>query len=341
MKALVAGWFSYANGHATAGDLLTRDLLCDWLRELGMDYEIAVAPPFTGGPSLAEVDAHAFTHAFFICGPFGHGELEYRFLRRFAHCRLVGLNLSLDIPTEQWDPFDFLIERDSVRDVNPEMLFASRQHLPSVVGVCLVEPHEEADVAGANAAIDALLQRREAARVMIDTRLDTNETGLRTAGEVEALIARVDVLVTTRLHGLVMALKNGVPAVVIDAVPGGGKIRRQCSRIGWTNVLGLEELDADRLDRALDWALSEDARATARRCAEQAAADVLLIKGRLREQLSGSATLEQRFVQRQTDTGMAAFLSGLPTPPIEDRNSIRQGWRSTLLRWVNPSSGGA
>ena len=48
MKALVAGWFSYANGHATAGDVLARDLLCQWLDQRGIDHEIAVAPPFEG-----------------------------------------------------------------------------------------------------------------------------------------------------------------------------------------------------------------------------------------------------------------------------------------------------
>ena len=71
--------------------------------------------------------------------------------------------------------------------------------------------------------------------VAIDTRLDANRTGLRTPAQVESLIARTDVVVTTRLHGLVLALKNGVPAVAIDTVArrregDGGRPRRSAGR---------------------------------------------------------------------------------------------------------------
>ena len=49
MKILVAGWFSFPQMGTTAGDLLTRDLVCRWLEDAGRRYDIAVAPPFAGG----------------------------------------------------------------------------------------------------------------------------------------------------------------------------------------------------------------------------------------------------------------------------------------------------
>ena len=50
--------------------------------------------------------------------------------------------------------------------------------------------------------------------MQIDTRLDVpNNSGLRTPAEIESLIAAMDVMVTTRLHGTVLALRNGVPAI--------------------------------------------------------------------------------------------------------------------------------
>ena len=324
MKAIVAGWFSYGSGHATGGDLLARDVLCEWLTELGVDHVTAYAPPFAGGPSLDELDPAEFTHAFLVCGPFGRGPLEADFLGRFAHCRLIGLNLSLDLPPEHWQPFDLLIERDSSRAVNPDMVFASRNALAPVVGVCLVEEHPEADVAAADRAIGALLDRHQAARVPIDTRLDVNGTGLRSKGEIEALLARMDVVVTTRLHGLVLALKNGVPVVAVDAVRGCGKISRQCARIGWQNLLGLDELDDQRLDRALEFALSEDARVLARRCGERAALDVDSIRLELADNLAGRGELERNFAGRQTEQGKAAFRASLP--------STRTGWPARLRR---------
>lgn len=335
MRALVAGWFSYANGHATAGDLIARDLLCEWLDDRDIAYDIAIAPPFEGGRALDDFEPADFSHAFFICGPFGKGELEVDFLRRFGRSRLVGLNLSLDVSPLQWDPFDFLIERDSDRETNPDMVFAGGQALPPVIGVCLVEPHGEADVDRADAAIAGLRDRHSAAWVDIDTRLDVNSTGLRSEGEVEALIARMDALVTTRLHGLVIALKNGVPVLVIDAVPGGGKITRQCARIGWTNVIGLAGLDDAALDGALRFALSEEGRSAARLCAESARADVLKLREKLFEALATGALVDQNFAVRQTPAGFDSFTGSLPPQELDvptQRHGLIASIRKRLSR---------
>lgn len=323
MKALVAGWFSYVDGHATAGDILVRDLLCEWLEQRDIPHEIAIAPPFEGGRPLNELNPVDFSHAFFICGPFGWGELESDFLHRFGRSRLIGLNLSLDRTPDSWNPFDLLIERDSVRETHPDMLFGSHQSLPHLIGVCRVEPHPEADVDMADSAIDRLLARHPGACVEIDTRLDHNITRLRSEGEVEALIARMDMLVTTRLHGMVMALKNGVPPLVIDAVPGGGKIRRQCARIGWPNLLGLEELQDDRLDAAWAWALSDEGKAAARACAQRARADVGALRDRIFAELEPGGSVERNFGKRQSPSGFADFVKNLPAQRLSENGHGR------------------
>jgi polysaccharide pyruvyl transferase WcaK-like protein len=96
--------------------------------------------------------------------------------------------------------------------------------------------------------------------VPIDTRLDENSTGLRTPREVESLIARMDVVVTTRLHGTVLALKNGVPVVAIDPISGGAKIKRQAETVGWPIVFTADALDAEELQSAFNYCLSDEAR---------------------------------------------------------------------------------
>lgn len=314
MKAIVAGWFSYSNGHATAGDLLACDLLCDWLDEWGMPFEIAVAPPFRNGTSLESLKPAEFSHAFFVCGPFGKGELEGDFLRRFEHCRLIGVNLSAKLPPPLWNPFDCLIERDSSETTRADMVFAVRQPLTPVGGICLLESNPEVHVDRANAAIAALASRHEIAWINIDTRLDQNASGLRTKGEIEAVIARMDVLITTRLHGLVLALKNGVPVVAIDAVPGGGKITRQCARIGWPTVFSAEALDEAVLDDALRSVLTPEARALASRCAEVARLDVIDLQERLAAALAPGGPVERNHVSRHTPAGRDRFAANLPAP---------------------------
>ena len=78
MRALIAGWFSFEEGHATAGDLLTCELVREWLEQAGYSCEVAVAKPFTGGISLRHAEAEKYALAVFVCGPFERKELEFR-----------------------------------------------------------------------------------------------------------------------------------------------------------------------------------------------------------------------------------------------------------------------
>jgi hypothetical protein len=274
VKALLAGWFSFELMGASAGDLIARDLVAGWLEEAGCGYDVAVAPPFTGGVDWREADPAGYTHLVFVCGPLGNGEPVSELLERFAGRRRIGVNLSMLDRLEEWNPFDLLLERDSSRLARPDLVFAAEPRRVPVVGLVLIDAQPEygdRDLhAEADRAIEALLASRDVAVVRIDTRLDENRAGLRTPTQVESLIARTDVVVTTRLHGLVLALKNGVPAVAIDTVHGGAKVARQADALGWP-VLAAERLSPAALESALDYCLTDDARLKAQASAELAA----------------------------------------------------------------------
>jgi hypothetical protein len=270
MKTLVVGWFSFDRGHATAGDLLALEVTGDWLERAGYTYDVAVAPPFRNGIDWQAVEPKSYSQVIFVCGPFERGELEAEFLKRFGGHRLIGLNLSMQLPLDEWNPFDFLIERDSSADANPDMVFLSHQAQVPVVGLCLVEPYPSALVEAANAAIDRLIASKEMSVVEIDTRLDKNSTGLRNSAEVESLLARMDAVVTTRLHGMVLSLKNGVPVVAIDPMAGGAKIRRQAETIGWPVIFDIDTLTDKALQEALNYCLTEAARVKAHECYDRA-----------------------------------------------------------------------
>jgi hypothetical protein len=270
MKTLVAGWFSFEQMGATAGDLLARDVACEWLQRAGQSYDIAVASPFSGGVDWRQVDPKAYSTVVFVCGPFGNGEPITEFLERFSGVRLVGLNLSVLEPLNHWNPFALLLERDSSSTSRADISFLSRQGPVPIVGVVLIHPqseYRERDChSAANDAIRRLVASRAIAAVDIDTRLDINSTGLRTPAEVESLIARTDVVLTTRLHGLVLAIKNGVPAVAIDPVAGGAKILRQAETIGWHVVFTADAMTDEALQSAFDYCLTEGARSKAIEC---------------------------------------------------------------------------
>jgi hypothetical protein len=275
-RVLVTGWFSWSDQAVTAGDLLTRDVTCRWLRDAGRSYDVANAPDFGEGVNWREVDPGRYSDAIFVCGPVEAGDrrLEY-LLQRFGGSRWTGLNVSMLRPLERSNLFDVLIERDSSARTRPDLAFVAHDRAVPVIGVVLVErygpEYPEHDRQGeARAAITRLLDARAAARIDIDTRLKANETRLRSAAEVESVIAGMDVVVTTRLHGLVLALKHGVPALAIDPVACGAKIAKQAAAVGWPVVRTGDALDHEDLNAALDYCLTDEARDLARACAARA-----------------------------------------------------------------------
>jgi hypothetical protein len=133
-----------------------------------------------------------------------------------------------------------------------------------VAGVCLAPGQPEYGGrrrhGEVTAGLDAWLARQECARVELDTRLDPR--GWRnhaTPSQVEALIRRLDVVVTTRLHGLVLGLKNGVPTLAIDPVAGGAKVTAQARAWDWPAVITTDRpVSAAGLDRLWRWCLSRE-----------------------------------------------------------------------------------
>jgi hypothetical protein len=193
---------------------------------------------------------------------------------------------------ETWNPFAVLIERDSSRAANPDITFASISPTVPLVGVVLVHAqteyadprHEEAE-----AAVERLLAARDVAPVPVDTRLDLPGNPLRSPAAVESVIGRCDAVVTTRLHGLVTALKLGIPAVAIDPIAGGAKVVRQAETIGWPSAFTVDELDDCALAEALDFCLSAEGRSLAVACADRARRRVAELRAYLVEAVLDAA----------------------------------------------------
>ena len=274
IKGLVMGWFSFERYGATAGDLMAKDVVVGWLKKAAVHCDVALAPPFQGGVDWRHVAPSHYTHLIFVCGPFGEHEVTQEFLERFSHCRKIGINLSMLQSLDEWNPFDLLLERDSSRACHPDISFLAAQPKVPVVGLILIEQQNEYKARGrhreASAALRRLITANELAVVEIDTRLDENGTGLRSPNEIESLIARMDMVLTTRLHGLVLALKNGVPALTLDAISGGAKVSRQAESIGWTACYSIDTVTDEELQSAFKFCLSEAGRTAAEDCAARA-----------------------------------------------------------------------
>jgi hypothetical protein len=228
-----------------------------------------------GGVDWRAVDPAACERVIFVCGPFGRRPLLEQFVEHFRGRPLVGLNLSMLEGDGAWDPFDLLFERDGGdgRPTRPDLAFLAppAPTLP-ITAVLLAQPQAEYGEGlhgAAAAAIARLPDLRSTALFHTDTDL-IDADRIRGASEVVSLIGRADVVVTTRLHGMVLSLRQGIPAVAIDAIPGGAKVTRQAAALGWPAALRADELTEQALGEAWDFCRTEAARVRARDCAERA-----------------------------------------------------------------------
>jgi polysaccharide pyruvyl transferase WcaK-like protein len=103
---------------------------------------------------------------------------------------------------------------------------------------------------------------------------------------VESLMARMDLVVTTRLHGLVLAVKNGVPAIAIDPIAGGAKLLRQANVLKWPICFTADDVDDDRLASAFEYGLTETFRVKARECAALARTRLTGVRERFLEAIA-------------------------------------------------------
>lgn len=284
-RVLVAGYFSFDGNVTTAGDLLAAEVAVGWLDRAGIDHDVARAPKYGAGVDWKQADPAAYSHLLWVCGPVGQGPRQTALRDRFAAARKVAVDVSLLDELAGWQPYDAVVERDSARRARPDISLLAENALPPVVGLCVIAGQREYGERGRHqevvGAFQELVSSRPMATVKIDTVIKPGRAGRRTATEVEALLARVDAVLTNRLHGLVLAIKHGVPVVAVDGVRGGAKLTRQAQALGWPALIAAEDLTIEALARALDFCLSAEGRQAAAQARERGMAAAAIVEGEL------------------------------------------------------------
>ncbi|MFF9819157.1 polysaccharide pyruvyl transferase family protein [Streptomyces sp. NPDC014006] len=264
-RILLTGWFTFRDGEATAGDVLALDRVRAVLDRERLPYDVVWSPGFRADAlHLDDVRTEDYTHLVFVCGPL-HGPQVEDLHRRFAHCARIAVGTSvIDPGSRAVTGFHQVLARDAP-GAEPSLDLAARAPAPParpVAGVILTHGQHEyggqrrhAEVAE---AVTGWLSGRDCARLELETRLDSHDWRLcATAAQFEAVLARLDLVVTDRLHGLVLALRAGTPALAIDPVAGGAKVTAQARACGWPALLPADRLDGDGLGRWWQWCLGE------------------------------------------------------------------------------------
>ncbi|MBT2384540.1 polysaccharide pyruvyl transferase family protein [Streptomyces sp. ISL-11] len=255
--------------------MLAAHAVQDTLRRAHLPHDTAWSPVFRPHAlHLETADPARYTHLVFACGPLHSrpapdGTSPLLDLHtRYAHCHRIAVGVSVPDPT---DPaatlFDDLLHRDTAgtTPATDLSLHTPPPGRPPLLGVILTNGQHEYGPRRRHTTVTHALRdwltTVQAARLPLDTRLDSRDWRLpATPDELHTVLTRLDAVVTTRLHGLVLALRAGVPALAIDPVAGGAKVTAQATALGWPAVLPCEDARPDRLNPLLNWCLSPQAR---------------------------------------------------------------------------------
>lgn len=280
-EVLVA-WYGSFGGHGTIGDRLSLESVVARLAGEGARVAHAsaadVALPGATRVAWEQVDPGRFAAIVFVCGPIiaGHPQTEALF-RRFRGRPILGVGVSLFDPAHEHhaNPFTAVLARqggpepfEDVALVAPVPVLPPRDGTGRglVVGLALRGPQAEYGPANclwertgrlARVAAERLLESAGGRIETIDNHLD--RSGL-TPREIEARYAACDIVITSRFHGAMLALRHGVPFVAIDQIRGGGKVEPLVAASGWSHVLRADTAGEADVMRAAAAALSAAAR---------------------------------------------------------------------------------
>ena len=264
------------------------------LDQAGIGYEVAWSPVFRPGAlRLEDAAPGRYTHLVFVCGPV-HGAPVADLHTRFATLRRIAVGVSVIDPA---DPacrgFDLVLARDGDQGPPAVRPVRRRPALPAAAHDSeYTRPTGPGGRGGAGFGPGGIRPApppragdREPHRLAGQQDLRPGPVGdparlprlaavLQRGTRSSTLLSRMDIVVTTRLHGLVLALRAGIPALAVDPVDGGGKVTAQASAWQWRAILSAVQAgDRDRLDELWAWCLSPNARQAAATAARIAPVD--------------------------------------------------------------------
>lgn len=267
--AMLVAWYGSFDGHGTIGDLLAMQSVVTHLVGLGHNVIHASSGDVTvvGSHRVDWEDVSPTTIAalIFVCGPIlkGHPETEALF-RQFHSIRKIGVSVSL-FPqghVNYLDPFDEVLAREGKPDRFQDVAILApsvidrptreRAHSPTIgialrgqqveygQEICLWERTEQL----AHEAAHTIIEQFGGRVVMLENHL--RRSGLPQTA-IESQYADCDLIITSRFHGAMTALRHLVPFIAIDQIQGGAKVLNLVGALQWPYVYEVGAIDVARL----------------------------------------------------------------------------------------------
>ena len=261
-RAIIIGHFSFPGSRGTFGDIEASEIVSDWLAESNIEFDVASnLEDGVNGVELSHVDETKYGIFIFVCGPwYSDGRIQSTLLKKFNHCIKIGVNLTTF--EEGLSGFDYLLSRDNLHEKNADIAFAKVVKKIPVVGFILVDRQKKYGIKQRHLyiryVITEYLKKGDLAPIWLDTNANLNIMNISNKNQFESIVSRTDLVVTNRLHGVVLSLKNTIPVIAIDPVVGGGKVTAQVKALGWPILISAEEFSEEKLHQTINYCLSNN-----------------------------------------------------------------------------------
>lgn len=183
---------------------------------------------------------------------------------KFAECTRIAVGVSVvDSDDEAVLGFHRVLPRDGAGGANRDLSASASTKRVPVIGVTRAPDQPEygdrAEHAKVHEVLDRWLGTLDCARLPLDSRLDAHDwRHCATPDQFMSVLARLDAVVSTCLHGLVLGLRTGIPVLAVDPIHGGGEVSAQAELLRWP-VVGADEVgDPEAMARAWRWCRSAD-----------------------------------------------------------------------------------
>jgi hypothetical protein len=207
--------------------------------------------------NIDQIDKAKYDAVLYVCGPLTRGHPA--FFAQFPSAKKIAVGVSI---TNQVDPFSFVDSvhaRDSesgsnfdlaLADIGYPHFNADPRARDNRIAVCLVGDQAEYGVDDGYDRAAALVEQATGGcqTVSVQTLLDTSRP---IPASVELDLQCASSLITTRMHGALLAIYHGVPVISIDQIRGGAKVTRMLAQLEWP-VFNSWTDGPERISAALD-----------------------------------------------------------------------------------------
>ena len=273
-KRLLLVWYGSFSGHGTLGDLRSVEVVANHLiRQKHQVFHATAGEFFIPGAERVDwrnAEPADYSGIIFICGPIlaSHPETGALFAR-FASNRLIGVGVSL-MPSghpEFFNPFESVIARQgggerfgdlailaplpnhTSQDVKGFTLGISLRGLQFEYGenLCLWEETEKI----AHSVSQSIHPERI---ILIENHLTRSG---KSPDHIEQQYSECDLVITSRFHGAIMAIRHDTPFIALDQIRGGAKVHDLLFGKGWPHIYKTDEVEEDYL-KTISLNLSKD-----------------------------------------------------------------------------------